>query len=99
MAVATRSSQRDGNSLHGSVAGFGQLKYGKTDGERHRKLETVVPECGLAVYMRLWADCGYALREGRARPVCVSAVSCSRHWNTCLQGSDLMPLGRFIDWS
>jgi hypothetical protein len=107
MGVAARSYQHDGNSLHGSVAGFGRgsvagfgrLKYGKTHGERHRKHQTVVPERGLAVYMRLWAGCGYALREWRLRPVCVSAMSCSRHRNTCLQGGDLKPLGRFIDLS
>jgi hypothetical protein len=53
MGVAARSYQHDGNSLHGSVAGFGRLKYGKTHGERHRKHQTVVSERGLAVYMRL----------------------------------------------
>jgi hypothetical protein len=99
MGVAARSYQHDGNSLHGSVAGFGRLKYGKTHGERHRKHQTVVPERGLAVYMRLWAGCGYALREGRLRPVFVSAMSCSRHWNNRLQGGDLKSLGRFIDLS
>src|SRR5512138_2736507 len=85
MGVAARSYQHDGNSLHSSVAGFGRLKYGKAHGERHRKPQTVVPERGLAVYMRLWAGC-------------VSAMSCSRHRNTCLQGGDLKPLGRFIDF-
>ena len=37
MGVAVRSYQRDRNSLHGSVAGFGRVKYSKTNGERHRK--------------------------------------------------------------
>ena len=99
MGVAAGSYQHDGNSLHGSVAGFGRLKYDKAHGERHRKHQTVVPERGLAVYMRLWAGCGYALREGRLRPVCVAAMSCPRHWNTSPQGGDLKPLGRFIDLS
>jgi len=44
MGVAARSCQRDGNSLHGSVAGVGQLRYGKTHDERYRQYQTVVPE-------------------------------------------------------
>src|SRR5262245_48430719 len=99
MGVAARSCQRDGNSLHGSVAGSSRLKYGKTYGERHRQHQTVVPEPDLAVYMRLWAGCGYALREGWLRPACVSAKSCLPHRHTCLQGCDLKPLAWFIDLS